>query len=167
MMIRKSRVFFLLAAACCLSGNVSALLSRMASSPPGQAMRRPASQTTRFTRVAPPSLGIRLMASLTGVEAPTKQQNQQQDQHQQDAGSSSSIWQVRLYDDAVNYQEWIAVCLVTIAGTSEWRAYQTMRKAHFVGEAVIGQYPLEQAELYTHALKQEGLLVEMFPVEDD
>jgi ATP-dependent Clp protease adapter protein ClpS len=105
-----------------------------------------------------------MASSLSDVEAPTKQQ----DQHQQDhASSSTRIWQVRLYDDPVNYQEWIAVCLVTIAGTSEWHAYQTMRKAHSVGEAVIGQYPLEQAESYTHALKQEGLVVEMFPVEDD
>jgi hypothetical protein len=81
------------------------MLSWMASLPPGQAMR-PAWQTRTATTRAAPHNKINNKIKISKMPV-----------------GSTRIWQVRLHDDPVNYQEWIAVCLVTIAGgTSEWQS---------------------------------------------
>ena len=69
-----------------------------------------------------------------------------------------------MYNDEVNTHEWVTRCLVLIAGVTEWRAYQTTKKAHLEGQALLGLYEKEVAEHYTDGLRDEGLVVQMFPI---
>lgn len=66
-------------------------------------------------------------------------------------------WEVRIFNDGINTREHIAFHLVRITGLSECKAYKTMMQAHQTGLAVVGRYPLESAELYVNALRENGI----------
>mmetsp|Transcript_128142 Transcript_128142/g.370987 ORF Transcript_128142/g.370987 Transcript_128142/m.370987 type:complete len:159 (-) Transcript_128142:488-964(-) len=90
---------------------------------------------------------------------PAKKASQRHDQKQGD----EDLWEVRLYNDQVNTHEWVAKCLVLVAGTTEWQAYQTTKLAHQEGQAHLGLYDKEIAETYTQGLREQGIVVQMFP----
>lgn len=88
---------------------------------------------------------------------------QQQDDLSHKTGD---LWEIRVYNDEINTHEWVARCLVVVAGATEWEAYQTTKLAHQEGEAFLGLYEKEVAEFYTQGLAQQGITVRMFPVGD-
>jgi len=75
-------------------------------------------------------------------------------------------FQVRLYNDPFNKREFVARCLVEICGKNDGEAFAVMMEAHNNGKGVIGRYMFEQAETYLTSLKEQGLMVDMVPVED-
>ena len=79
---------------------------------------------------------------------------------------TEDLWEVRVYNDEVNTHEWVARCLVVVAGASEWQAYLTTKQAHLEGHAFLGLYEKEIAEVYTEGLQAQGIVVKMFPVGD-
>jgi ATP-dependent Clp protease adaptor protein ClpS len=79
----------------------------------------------------------------------------------------SEAWEVRIYNDGVNTREFVARCLVQVAGLSEMAAYQTMMQAHHNGLAVVGRYPYERAEMYHEALKTNGILCDLVEVDSE
>jgi ATP-dependent Clp protease adapter protein ClpS len=56
---------------------------------------------------------------------------------------------------------------VQITGMTEIGAYQTMMQAHQNGIAVIGRYVFEVAEMYHEALKKNGIVCDIVPVEEE
>ncbi|CAB9498589.1 protease adapter protein ClpS [Seminavis robusta] len=76
-------------------------------------------------------------------------------------------WAVRLFNDPMNKREFVAMCLSKITGLSDGQAYQVMMQAHQNGVSVVGRYDQERAELYRDSLRDNGLSVDMIPVEDD
>ena len=101
--------------------------------------------------------------------APTKQRSAEAEKaptrERQSVGSES--WEVRIYNDGVNTREFVARCLVQVAGLSEMAAYQTMMQAHHNGLAVVGRYPYERAEMYHEQLKTNGILNDMVEVDSE
>mmetsp|Transcript_17080 Transcript_17080/g.31900 ORF Transcript_17080/g.31900 Transcript_17080/m.31900 type:complete len:170 (-) Transcript_17080:239-748(-) len=79
----------------------------------------------------------------------------------------SEGWEVRLFNDPMNKREFVARCLTEICGLSDGQSYQVMMQAHQFGIAVIGRYHFERAELYHNGLRDQGLFVDMQPVDDD
>lgn len=79
---------------------------------------------------------------------------------------TDNLWEVRVYNDEINTHEWVARCLVVVAGATEWQAYLTTKMAHQEGEAHLGLYEKEIAEVYTEGLREQGILVRMFPCGD-
>ena len=77
----------------------------------------------------------------------------------------AEMWEVRLYDDPVNYMEYVASTLVKVTGISELHAYRTMKQAHEKGEATVGEYDWERAEYYKATLQQKQLAVDIFPLD--
>jgi ATP-dependent Clp protease adapter protein ClpS len=82
-------------------------------------------------------------------------------QHQR----SDETWEVRLYNDGLNTREHVSRSLVQVTGLSEYQAYHTMMQAHHNGMAVVGQYYYEIAEMFHDALKLEGIICDIVPVE--
>lgn len=76
-------------------------------------------------------------------------------------------WAVRLFNDPMNKREFVAMCLSKITGLTDGQAYQVMMQAHKNGVSVVGRYDQERAELYRDSLRDNGLVVDMVPVEDD
>ena len=101
--------------------------------------------------------------------APTKQRSSEADKapskERQSVGSES--WEVRIYNDGVNTREFVARCLVQVAGLSEMAAYQTMMQAHHNGLAVVGRYPYERAEMYHEQLKTNGIMNDLVEVDSE
>jgi ATP-dependent Clp protease adapter protein ClpS len=91
------------------------------------------------------------------VEDPTKERK--------DLGSES--WEVRIYNDGMNTREHVSRALVQVTGMSEMGAYQTMMQAHQNGIAVVGRWVYEIAEMYHDALKQNGIVCDLVPVEEE
>jgi ATP-dependent Clp protease adapter protein ClpS len=84
-----------------------------------------------------------------------------------DNSSSSDTWEVRLYNDEVNYEPYVASCLVKVCGVTELHAYRTMKKAQeSPGWATIGLYSLEVAELYTAGMQERGVHCIKIPVQN-
>lgn len=83
------------------------------------------------------------------------------------SGAGSSKWEVRIYNDKLNTREHVARCLVQFAGLSESMAYQTMMKAHHNGMAVVGRWVFEQAEIYHDGLKENGIICDLVPVNEN
>jgi len=81
--------------------------------------------------------------------------------------TGSGAWEVRIYNDGTNTREFVARCLVQITALSESTAYQTMMQAHQNGIAVVGTYVYELAEMYHDALKENGIVCDLVPVEED
>ena len=76
-------------------------------------------------------------------------------------------WEIRLFNDPFNKREFVARCLSTICGKSDTESYQIMMEAHNNGMGVVGRYQFEIAELYYNSLIENGLMVDMVPVEDE
>lgn len=76
-------------------------------------------------------------------------------------------WEIRLYNDPFNKREFVARCLSTICGKNDSESYQIMMQAHNNGMGVVGRYMFEVAELYYTSLQDNGLLVDMVPVEEE
>ena len=89
------------------------------------------------------------------------------DAEKESSPSNSKGWAVRLYNDPMNKREFVARCLTEITNLSDGAAYQCMMQAHQFGISVVGQYHLEMAELYRDQLSEQGLLIDMIPVDDD
>ncbi|GAX27921.1 ATP-dependent Clp protease adaptor protein ClpS [Fistulifera solaris] len=79
----------------------------------------------------------------------------------------SEAWEVRIYNDRMNTREHVARALVQVTGMSEMGAYQTMMQAHQNGIAVVGRWVYEIAEMYHDALKKNGIVCDIVPVEED
>jgi ATP-dependent Clp protease adapter protein ClpS len=90
-----------------------------------------------------------------------EEQQQRQQQHQR----YNETWEVRLYNDGLNTREHVSRSLVQVTGLSEYQAYHTMMQAHHNGMAVVGQYYYEIAEMFHDALKLEGIICDIIPVE--
>ena len=76
-------------------------------------------------------------------------------------------WEVRLWNDPFNKREFVARCLATVCGKSDTESFQIMMHAHKNGMGVIGRYQFEIAELYHNSLREQGLMIDMIPVEDE
>eukprot|EP00557_Chaetoceros_sp_GSL56_P012832 CAMPEP_0176482816 /NCGR_PEP_ID=MMETSP0200_2-20121128/3579_1 /TAXON_ID=947934 /ORGANISM="Chaetoceros sp., Strain GSL56" /LENGTH=166 /DNA_ID=CAMNT_0017879161 /DNA_START=311 /DNA_END=811 /DNA_ORIENTATION=- len=81
--------------------------------------------------------------------------------------TGSEAWEVRIFNDGKNTREFVARCLVQIVGQSEITAYQTMMQAHQNGVAVVGRYVYEVAEMYYGALKKNGIICDIVPVDEE
>lgn len=82
-------------------------------------------------------------------------------------GSSSEAWEVRIYNDSSNTREHVARSLVQVTGMSEMNAYQTMMQAHQNGIAVVGRWVYEVAEMFHEALKKNGIVCDIVPVDQE
>ncbi len=76
-------------------------------------------------------------------------------------------WEIRLYNDPFNKREFVARCLAEVCGKSDTESYQIMMEAHRNGMGLVGRYNFEIAELYHGSLKENGLMVDMIPVDDE
>jgi ATP-dependent Clp protease adaptor protein ClpS len=81
--------------------------------------------------------------------------------------SGNEVWEVRIYNDGLNTREHVARSLVQITGLSEICAYNTMMQAHQNGMAVVGTWVYEIAEMYHDALRKQGILCDLVPVDGD
>jgi ATP-dependent Clp protease adaptor protein ClpS len=91
------------------------------------------------------------------VDEPTKQRK----------GLGSEAWEVRIYNDGLNTREHVARSLVQVTGMSETGAYQTMMQAHQNGIAVVGRWVYEVAEMYHDALRTNGIVCDIVPVDEE
>mmetsp|Transcript_107116 Transcript_107116/g.309792 ORF Transcript_107116/g.309792 Transcript_107116/m.309792 type:complete len:151 (-) Transcript_107116:105-557(-) len=76
-------------------------------------------------------------------------------------------WEIRLFNDPFNKREFVARCLSQVCGKSDTESYQIMMQAHNHGMGVVGRYQFEIAELYHGSLQENGLMVDMVPVDDE
>lgn len=106
-------------------------------------------------------------AVLDRPEVVEKKKSRSRSAAKQGESLGSESWEVRIYNDGINTREFVARCLVQIAGLTEMAAYQTMMHAHQNGLAVVGRYPYERAEMYHDALKTNGIMNDLVPVEDE
>lgn len=90
-----------------------------------------------------------------------------EDKKEQSQGTKMPAWEVRLFNDPFNKREFVARCLATVCGKNDTESYQIMMQAHQNGMGIIGRYDYEIAELYQKSLKDNGLLVDMVPVDDE
>eukprot|EP00980_Cylindrotheca_fusiformis_P003333 scaffold746_cov123-Cylindrotheca_fusiformis.AAC.21 len=89
------------------------------------------------------------------------------DATERDPRNDSGGWEIRLFNDPFNKREFVARCLSTICGKSDSESYQIMMEAHSNGMGVVGRYMFEIAELYHGSLQENGLMVDMVPVEEE
>ena len=67
-------------------------------------------------------------------------------------------FKVIVLDDDFNTFQHVANCLMTyIPNMTSDRAWELTNQVHFEGQAIVWVGPLEQAELYHHQLRREGL----------
>mmetsp|Transcript_20005 Transcript_20005/g.24718 ORF Transcript_20005/g.24718 Transcript_20005/m.24718 type:complete len:157 (+) Transcript_20005:135-605(+) len=107
-----------------------------------------------------------LSAGPATLDKPVTKKSPSKSSQKQRSNAKDKGWEIRLYNDPFNKREFVARCLMTITGLSDGAAFQVMMKAHQNGMAVVGQYHLERAEGYLVSLKNEGLMVDMVPVDD-
>jgi ATP-dependent Clp protease adapter protein ClpS len=137
----------------------------------------PKTQATRSlqsacTAASPKSTTAQYMAGPAVLEPPTKDaetidKSKKEESVKSDNKHKKGGWAVRLFNDPMNKREFVAMCLNKVAGLSDGQAYQVMMAAHKNGVSVVGRYDLERAELYRDSLRENGLTVDMIPVEDD
>ena len=106
------------------------------------------------------------------LEPPTKEADvadkvEQDDKTEQKQRLGSDGWEVRLWNDPFNKREFVARCLATVCGKSDTESFQIMMHAHQHGMGVIGRYQFEIAELYHNSLREQGLMIDMVPVDDE
>mmetsp|Transcript_18297 Transcript_18297/g.34961 ORF Transcript_18297/g.34961 Transcript_18297/m.34961 type:complete len:171 (+) Transcript_18297:188-700(+) len=104
-----------------------------------------------------PAVLDRLTQERRRVDEPTKQRKSQ----------GHEAWEVRIYNDGLNTREHVARSLVQVTGMSEMSAYQTMMQAHQNGMAVVGRWVYEVAEMYHEALRKNGIVCDIVPVEEE
>jgi ATP-dependent Clp protease adapter protein ClpS len=121
-------------------------------------MASPATLEKELVRTGGPAVLERPeAASKQRVEEPRKEKK----------GMGSEAWEVRIYNDGLNTREHVARSLVQVTGMSEMDAYQTMMQAHLNGLATVGRYIYEVAEMFHDALKKNGIVCDIVPVEED
>ena len=101
------------------------------------------------------------------LERPVAEKQQTREPVKKKKSVGGAGWEVRIYNDGMNTREHVARSLVQITGLSEVAAYQTMMQAHQNGMAVVGRWIYERAEMYRDALKKNGILCDMIPVDDE
>jgi ATP-dependent Clp protease adaptor protein ClpS len=122
------------------------------------AMASPATLEKELVRTGGPAVLERPeTARKQRVEEPRKEKK----------GMGSEAWEVRIYNDGLNTREHVARSLVQVTGMSEMEAYQTMMQAHLNGLATVGRYIYEVAEMFHDALKKNGIVCDIVPVEED
>jgi len=104
-------------------------------------------------------------ATLDRPEISRKERVEDPIKERKDMGSEA--WEVRIYNDGLNTREHVARALVQVTGMSEMVAYQTMMQAHQNGIAVVGRWVYEVAEMYHDALKKNGIVCDLVPVEEE
>jgi len=112
------------------------------------------------------------MAGPAVLEPPTKDAETIDKSKKEEGTKSASNYKkggfaVRLFNDPMNKREFVAMCLSKITGLTDGQAYQVMMAAHKNGLSVVGRYDRERAELYRDSLRENGLTVDMVPVEDE
>ena len=111
---------------------------------------------------------IRMAGGPAVLDKPETLEKVDQDEAtERDARFDAGGWEIRLYNDPFNKREFVARCLTTICGKSDSESYQIMMQAHNNGMGVVGRYMFEVAELYYGSLQENGLLVDMVPVEEE
>eukprot|EP00558_Chaetoceros_sp_UNC1202_P010738 CAMPEP_0197237610 /NCGR_PEP_ID=MMETSP1429-20130617/4399_1 /TAXON_ID=49237 /ORGANISM="Chaetoceros sp., Strain UNC1202" /LENGTH=172 /DNA_ID=CAMNT_0042696643 /DNA_START=130 /DNA_END=648 /DNA_ORIENTATION=+ len=101
------------------------------------------------------------------LDRPAVEKNQEKSPSKERKSTGSGAWEVRIYNDGKNTREFVARCLVQIVGVTEFTAYQTMMQAHQNGLAVVGTYVYEVAEMYYGALKKNGIVCDLVPVDEE
>jgi len=101
------------------------------------------------------------------LDRPVVEKKQSKEPVKERKRTGSEAWEVRIYNDGTNTREFVARCLVQITGLSEITAYQTMMQAHQNGLAVVGRYVYEIAEMYYSALKKNGIICDLVPVDEE
>jgi ATP-dependent Clp protease adapter protein ClpS len=101
------------------------------------------------------------------LDRPEVEKRQSKEPIKESKNTGSEAWEVRIYNDGKNTREFVARCLVQVTGLKEIEAYQTMMQAHQNGIAVVGRYNYERAEMYHDALKQNGIVCDLVPVEEE
>mmetsp|Transcript_28555 Transcript_28555/g.43903 ORF Transcript_28555/g.43903 Transcript_28555/m.43903 type:complete len:179 (+) Transcript_28555:190-726(+) len=86
---------------------------------------------------------------------------------QEEEKMNSGEWKVRIYNDGMNTREHVALSLVKVTGISETAAYDTMMQAHNHGIAVVGRWIYQTAEEYYKNLKNQGIVCDIIPVEEE
>ena len=122
--------------------------------------------STRNRHIASQSSLTSLSAGPATLDKPATKKSPSKSSEKQRSNAKDKGWEIRLYNDPFNKREFVARCLMTITGLSDGAAFQVMMKAHQNGMAVVGQYHLERAEGYLVSLRNEGLMVDMVPVDD-
>jgi ATP-dependent Clp protease adapter protein ClpS len=100
-------------------------------------------------------------------ETDTESPKTRNDRSQRRQRQGNEAWEVRIYNDGLNTREHVARSLVQITGMSEINAYQTMMQAHQNGLAVVGRYVYEIAEMYHDALRKQGIVTDLVPVDEE
>jgi ATP-dependent Clp protease adaptor protein ClpS len=101
------------------------------------------------------------------ISSPSREASQQDQVKERSARRGDKAWEVRIYNDGMNTREHVARSLVQVTGMAEVRAYQTMMQAHQHGMAVVGRWVYEVAEMYHDALRENGIVCDLVPVEDE
>ena len=113
---------------------------------------------------------ISLLATLS-PEAPTitkektSQDTKKEKRQSCYTNGGADTWEVRIFDNDHHYDYQVATILVKVADLSELQAYRAMRSAEAQGQARIGEYDFEIAELYVSLLRDQGLGCDMFPLD--
>jgi ATP-dependent Clp protease adaptor protein ClpS len=108
------------------------------------------------------------MAGPATLERPVTIERQKLEEPvKQRKGMGSEAWEVRIYNDGLNTREHVARSLVQVTGMSEMVAYQTMMQAHQHGIAVVGRWVYEVAEMYHDALRKNGIVCDLVPVDEE
>lgn len=66
--------------------------------------------------------------------------------------STARPWAVVIYDDPVNFMEYVTLCIQRIFGYSRERAKKHMLEVHQLGRSQVWSGNKEKAELYVHQL---------------
>ena len=103
----------------------------------------------------------------TVLDKPTTKTPEKTSKKAADSKKPAGGWAVRLYNDPMNKREFVARCLSEICGLDDGAAFQCMMTAHQNGRSVIGNYAFEMAEYYLKALIEQGLTVDMIPLDDE
>eukprot|EP00979_Chaetoceros_neogracilis_P014552 scaffold4734_cov261-Chaetoceros_neogracile.AAC.2 len=101
------------------------------------------------------------------LDRPTIDKSKAKSPSKERKNTGSQAWEIRIYNDGKNTREFVARCLVQIVGHTEHTAYTVMMQAHQNGIAVVGRYVYEVAEMYYGALKKNGIVCDLVPVEED
>jgi ATP-dependent Clp protease adaptor protein ClpS len=106
-------------------------------------------------------------AVLDRQQPETQRKEQVEDLTRESKRQGHEAWEVRIYNDGLNTREHVARSLVQVTGMSEVSAYQTMMQAHQNGIAVVGRFLFEIAEMYQEALRTQGIVCDIVPVEEE
>lgn len=147
---------FLVAVAIFMASTVGAF------STPKPAFHRPIMTSTDGFHMSAPTMD----AGPATLE-PETIEKVKEDKKEESAGTKQPAWEVRLFNDPFNKREFVAMCLATICGKNDTESYQIMMQAHQNGMGIIGRYDYEIAELYNKSLRDNGLMVDMIPVDDE